>query len=79
MDLLEFMMELGKIHDFIYNRRKTKKMVLNMLFFIKKIKIKVDSYDSLPLEKTSIFHNVIILINSVSKNIQNYYYYNKLS
>ena len=72
-------MELGKIHDFIYNRRKTKKMVLNMLFFIKKIKIKVDSYDSLPLEKTSIFHNVIILINSVSKNIQNYYYYNKLS
>ena len=79
MDLLEFMMELGKIHDFIYNRSKTKKMVLNMLFFIKKIKIKVDSYDSLPLEKTSIFHNVIILINSVSKNIQNYYYYNKLS
>ena len=72
-------MELGKIHDFIYNRSKTKKMVLNMLFFIKKIKIKVDSYDSLPLEKTSIFHNVIILINSVSKNIQNYYYYNKLS
>ena len=79
MDLLEFMMELGKIHDFIYNRSKTKKMVLNMLFFIKKIKIKVDSYDSLPLEKTSVFHNVIILINSVSKNIQNYYYYNKLS
>ena len=79
MDLLESMMELGKIHDFIYNRSKTKKMVLNMLFFIKKIKIKVDSYDSLPLEKTSIFHNVIILINSVSKNIQNYYYYNKLS
>ena len=72
-------MELGKIHDFIYNRSKTKKMVLNMLLFIKKIKIKVDSYDSLPLEKTSIFHNVIILINSVSKNIQNYYYYNKLS
>ena len=72
-------MELGKIHDFIYNRSKTKKMVLNMLFFIKKIKIKVDSYDSLPLEKTSIFHNVIILINSVSKNIQNYYCYNKLS
>ena len=79
MDLLEFMMELGKIHDFIYNRSKTKKMVLNMLFFIKKIKIKVDSYDSLPLEKTSIFHDVIILINSVSKNIQNYYCYNKLS
>ena len=28
-------------------------------------KIKVDSYNSLPLEKTMVFHNVIILIKSV--------------
>ena len=27
--------------------------------------VKVDSYDSLPLEKTMTFHNVIILIKSV--------------
>ena len=37
-------------------------------------KIKVDSYDSLPPEKTMTFH-VIILIKSVfNKDINNYYY-----
>ena len=36
-------------------------------------KIKVDSCDSFPLEKTLIFHDVIILIMSKDKNI---YYYN---
>ena len=38
-------------------------------------KIKVDSYDSLPLEKAATFRFVIILIKSVwNKNKNNYYY-----
>ena len=39
-------------------------------------KIKVDWYDSLPLEKALTFHNVIILIKSVCNNDKNHYYYN---
>ena len=39
-------------------------------------KIKRDSYDSLPLEKTMTFHDVIILIKSVFKKDKNNYYYN---
>ena len=39
-------------------------------------KIKVDSYHSLPIEKTLTLHNVIILINSVIDKKQNHYYYN---
>ena len=42
-------------------------------------KIKVDSYNSLPLEKTITFHNVIILIKLVSKKDKNNYYYNIFS
>ena len=38
-------------------------------------KIKVDSYDSLPIEKTSILHNIIILIKSVLINDKNHWYY----
>ena len=46
-----------------------------MLFVIIMQKIKVESYDSLPLEKTLTFHNVIILIKSVfNKDINNFYY-----
>ena len=38
-------------------------------------KVKVVSYDSLPLEKTMTFYNVIALITSVwNKNKNNYYY-----
>ena len=39
-------------------------------------KMKVDSYDSLPLEKILTLHNVIILIKSVLNKYQNQYYYN---
>ena len=39
-------------------------------------KIKIDSYDSLPVKKTLIFHNVIILIKSVVNKNKNKYYYN---
>ena len=39
------------------------------------VKIKVDSYDSLPLEKKLIFHNVVMLIKSIfNKDKYNYYH-----
>ena len=39
-------------------------------------KIKVDSCNSFPLEKTLIFHDVIILIKLVLSKDKNIYYYN---
>ena len=39
------------------------------------MKIKVDSYDSLPIGETLTFHNVIILIKSVLNKDQIHYYY----
>ena len=38
--------------------------------------IKVDSYDSLPLEKTLILYNVLIVIKSDHNKDQNHFYYN---
>ena len=40
------------------------------------MQIKVDSYDSLPLEKTMNFRDFIILIKSVFNKDKNNYYYN---
>ena len=38
-------------------------------------RIKIDSYDFLPVEKIFSFHNIIIFIKTVvNKNINNYYY-----
>ena len=39
-------------------------------------RIKIDSYNSLPIEKTLTFQNVIILLKSVVNNNENRYYYN---
>ena len=39
-------------------------------------KIKIDSYDSWPQEKTVTFHNVIIHTKSVFNKDENNYYYN---
>ena len=39
-------------------------------------KIRIDSYNSLPIEKILTFHNVIILIKSVVNKNKNQYYYN---
>ena len=73
MGLLEFMMELD--NDSIYIRIRyligVKNGITNMISH-NYAKIKLDSYDSLPLEKTITFHDVIILIKSVFNN--NYYY-----
>ena len=39
-------------------------------------RIKIDSSDSLPLEKTLTFHSVIILIKLVFNKEKNHYHYN---
>ena len=39
-------------------------------------KIRIDSYNSLPSERTLTFHNVVILINSVVNKNKNKYYCN---
>ena len=53
-----------------------KKNGLTYIFSHKNAKIKVNSYDSLPLEETLTFHNVIIFIKSVFNKDQNQYYCN---
>ena len=58
----------GEKHDFIYNRFRYFKGVksgITYVIFHNYAKIKVDSYDFLPLERTLTFHNVIILIKSI--------------
>ena len=52
-----------------------KKSGITYVFSHNYAKIKIDSYDSLPLEKALTLHNVIILIKSVLKKNQNHYYY----
>ena len=41
-------------------------------------RIKIDSYNFLPIGKTLIFYNVMILIKSVVNKSKNNYYYNIL-
>ena len=68
-----------KKYDSIYNRIRyliSAKSGTSYMIFYNYAKIKVDSYDSLPLEKRIIFHNVIILIKSVFHKDKNNYYYN---
>ena len=64
--------------DAIFNRIKylyVKKVALHVMFH-NFAKIKVDSYDSLPLEETLNLYNVIIHTKSVFNKDQNHYYYN---
>ena len=67
-----------KYHD-IYNRircliSQTRGITYN--FSHNYAKKKIDSFDSLPLEKTFTLHVVVILIKSVFNKDQNLYYYN---
>ena len=63
----------------IYNRirylKSVKSGIINIISH-NYAKIKVDSYDSLPLGKTMTFHDFIILIKSVFNKDKNNYYYN---
>ena len=66
-------------YDSIYNRIRyliSVKSGITSIISHNYVKIKVDSYDSLPLEKTMLFHDVIILIKSVFNKDKNNYYYN---
>ena len=48
-------------------------------FFHYYARMQVDSYGSLTIENTLIFHNIIILIKSALSKDQNHYYYNIFS
>ena len=61
-------------NDSIYNR--SVKSGITFIIFHNYAKIKVDSYDSLPLEKKNAFYNVLIFIKSVSNKDKTKYYYN---
>ena len=66
-------------YDFIYNRIRYLigiKISIKYVIYHNYAKTKVDSYDSIPLEKTMTFHSVIILIESIFHNDKNNYYYN---
>ena len=66
-------------YDAIYNRIRyliSQKSRIAYAFSHYYAKIKVDSYDSLPLEKTLTLHDVTIRIKSVVNKNQNHYYYN---
>ena len=66
-------------YDAIYNRiRYLKSQNSGITYVISHnyTRIKIDSYDSLPLEKTLTLYNVIMLIKSVFNKGQNHYYYN---
>ena len=64
--------------DLIYNKIRYLNGVKSDITYVisyKDVKIKVDSYDSLFLEKTLTFHNVIILNKPIFNRDKNNYYY----
>ena len=66
-------------YDAIYNRIRyliSQKRGITYVISYNCAEIKIDSYDSLRIKKASTFHNVIILIKSVSNKDKNNYYYN---
>ena len=65
----------------MYNRTrylKSLKSGITYVFSHYYSKVKIDSYDSLPLEKVLTLHNLIIFIKSVLNKYQNHYCYNIL-
>ena len=66
-------------YNSIYNRIKYLISIKSGITYIishNYAKIKVDSYDSLPLEKTMTVHDVIIIVKSVFNKDKNNYYNN---
>ena len=69
-------------YDDIHNRIRyliSQKRGITYVFSHYYAKIKVDSYDTLPIEKILTLHNVIMHIKSVLNKDQNHYYYNIFS
>ena len=83
MDLLVFdgtryLTLIGSENYDIYNRIRyliSLKSSITYIFSHYFAKIKVDSYDYLPIEKRLTLHNVIIHIKSVLTKDKNHYYY----
>ena len=70
---------MKKKNDSVYNRIRYLISVKSGITYIishNYAKIKIDSYDSLPLEIIMTFRDVIILIKSVFSKDKNNYYYN---
>ena len=66
-------------YETIYNRIRyiiSQKSGITYIFSHYFAKMKDDSYDSLPIEKRLILHNVIIHIKSVINKDKSHYYYN---
>ena len=66
-------------YDSIYDRIRyliSVRSGIACIIFHNYARIKVESYDSLPLEKAMTLCNVIILVKSVWKKDKNNYYYN---
>ena len=64
-------------YDFIYNRIRYLKGVKSVITYVDShnySRIKLDSYDSLPQEKTMTFYKVIILIKAVFNKNKSYYH-----
>ena len=85
LDLLEFMMDLDiqyylalKKCDAISNRIRyliSTKSGITDVFSHHYAKVKVDSYDFLPIEKILALHNVIIHIKSIPNEDKGHYHY----
>ena len=74
-----FVLFEGEKYDFLCNRIRYIIRVKSGITFVishNYANIKVDSFDSLSLEKTLTFHKVITLIKSVFNKNQNHYHYN---
>ena len=66
-------------YDFIYNRTRHltgSKKGITYVISHNYAKIRLDLYDSFPLEKTLTFLNIIVLIQSVFNKDENHYDYN---
>ena len=78
MELVILTLYGSEKYDAIYNTIRyliSVKSSITYIFSHYYAKIKVDSYDYLPIEKRLNLHNVIILIKSVLNKDKNHYYY----
>ena len=67
-----------KKYDTIYDRSRyliSLKSTATCIFSYYFEKFKVDSHDTLPIEKTLTLHNVVILVKSILNKDRNHYYY----
>ena len=68
----------SKKYDAIYNRTRyliSVKRNVTYIFSHYLAKIKIDSYDSLSIEKALTIQNVIMLVKSILNRDKNHYYY----